>query len=965
MVKIGSIVVLILALLVWLNADSILNLFEYFKAVDPEVRKTSESWLRIIAAIFAIIITMINAPFAIKNLRKVLKGDSIDSRTLYKEYYQALYNSCESIDLSLVDSKFKERQSGIKNHFTLPVVYQEMDVVSCDHEKQDGDKQHNEDALQLKSIKETRKPLIEAVSEDEYNRVVILGDPGSGKSMFIDNLSWQIAASQLNKSETSLSANFQHKPILRIRLRSIAMQCRNGVIDSEVLIVAMKQDIAVLLNDENKAEQLWTSLKVDLFEFGIILFDGLDEVPVEKGIRKEVLEAIVEIEKQLGEKAKLIITSRTYVFEDDYKYWLSNFKCLDLQKMSSPQVESFINNWYLLLRKPTHTQENVLTEAHSLYLDLLDRESLLDPARSPLILTLLISMHHTKGILPHSRAELYKEAIDLMLERWTSRISLEHPDYPLDSYIRKAIADDIDRKLSLQKLAMSAHSKETLQIPVIEIHGLFSKHVEEDMNATVLFDFIRYQSGILKPGKDQNHFEFYHRSFQDYLAALEIAEMTDWQDKIINYLKTEGKDWWEQTYLLLVSAKVSGGSKPDAVNLISRCMPDNLEYQTYSTEQWEWLFLAAKATIEQQKPLIRYAESPYLQLRKHLSNSLLYLVESDREQNISLREKAGMLLGELGDPREGVTIIKNKEGKPKRFRNGFIPDIDWVDIPEGNFKMGLLKKEVKNSWDEFATPRHKVSVKFFEVSRYPVTNAQYECFIKAGGYENDEYWRDTKESLGWLKNKEADLSLFDDNPDLKKQYKEFLDNDTDRTQPYLWEEKKWNNPNHPVVGICWYEALAFCRWLETTEVCNGSKIRLPTEVEWEYMARGSDNYDYSWGGGSSSDQPLGNYSDTGLNKTSTVGLFSKGLAFGLHDLSGNIWEWTSSRWGENSKEPGFIYQEWKNYSDKERDKLDTHSLRVIRGGSYYSSSDYVRCAIRDRILPYFRLNGLGFRVVRM
>lgn len=946
------VIVLLLALLVWIFSGSIVDGLEGLKNVDPKIRETWESWLRIGAASIAIIAGVFALPVNIINFKKMLKGNSVDSKILLNKYYKELHHSCELIDLSLVDVKFSEYAREVENKVTLPAVYQEMDVVPCHPQANEDKSVELEEKSQLKLHEQQRQALIQATAKEKNKIVVVRGDPGAGKSMFMDNLAGLVAESHITNPDRNLPTVFQRIPIIRIRLRTVAMQCKEFGLQAEMLITAMLNEITQLVG-ETEGEPTWNALKVDLLDYGVILLDGLDEVPELDGIRAEMLVAIDALHEQLGEQARLIITSRPHVFEGDHKYWLNGFSCLELQPMTNDQVESFISNWYLLLRRPTQTKDNALETAHTLFLDLLDRDYLLDPARRPLILTLLTSLHFSRNLLPHSRAELYKDAIDLMLERWTTRIHKDHPDYPLDEFERKALAEDVDRKLALQKLAMSASRNKTLQISSVQIKGEFADHIPSS-SANNLLDFIRYRSGILKPGKD-NNYEFYHRSFQDYLAALEIAEMHDWQDEMDRLLKEEGRDWWEQTFLLLISAKVSSNSKPDAVSLLLRYVPEKNADLSLTNADYEWLFLAARATIEQQKPL-RYYENPqYITLRENLAYHLLRLVEGEYDHEIAQREEAGRLLGELGDPRPGVGVVINKESDEK------IPDIIWKEIPSGQFQMGFTDKEVKKgSWEKFSTPRHTVKVGKFKMSRHLITNAQYACFIQAGGYQTERYWRDSKESLKWLSGEKADLSLLNDSKDLKKRYQDWIEKDTDRKQPRFFEQKKWKNPNHPVIGICWYEALAFCRWLQETASYKDKTIRLPTEAEWEYAARDSKGLRYSWG--NKADPKLGNYRDTGLEQTSTVGLFLPSKEFGLSGMSGNTWEWTSSRWGKRSNSPDFTYENWKNQNDQ-RDILDEHSLRIVRGGSFNDFSGNVRCAVRDGYLPGDRSYGMGLRVV--
>jgi formylglycine-generating enzyme required for sulfatase activity len=201
------------------------------------------------------------------------------------------------------------------------------------------------------------------------------------------------------------------------------------------------------------------------------------------------------------------------------------------------------------------------------------------------------------------------------------------------------------------------------------------------------------------------------------------------------------------------------------------------------------------------------------------------------------------------------------------------------------------------------------------------------------------------------------------------------------------------------VGVTWYEAAAFCNWLndqfqfspfdvaqgkgfryhvydpETREIRSDENlksqianrklaIRLPTEAEWERAARGAlpspdgrggggEGYRYPW----KSDEITpdhANYADTNLNATSAVGAFPKGMNdYGLLDMSGNVWEWCATEWQDNYKE----------YLAKENNDLNGDLARVLRGGAYYNVGRTLRCAGRFRFIPSYRDASIGFRVV--
>jgi formylglycine-generating enzyme required for sulfatase activity len=166
-----------------------------------------------------------------------------------------------------------------------------------------------------------------------------------------------------------------------------------------------------------------------------------------------------------------------------------------------------------------------------------------------------------------------------------------------------------------------------------------------------------------------------------------------------------------------------------------------------------------------------------------------------------------------------------------------------------------------------------------------------------------------------------------------------------------------------VVIVTWYEAVAFCRWLterlrETGELGADQEVRLPTEAEWEKAARGSDGRIYPWG--NEADPNRANYNRTGIGTTSAVGCFPGGASpCGVEDLSGNVWEWTRSLWGEHWAEPMFKYP----YSLADgRENLEAEGLRVLRGGAFGHSEGDLRCADRFSYDPDYWFDDLGFRV---
>ncbi|NLF75470.1 MAG: SUMF1/EgtB/PvdO family nonheme iron enzyme [Chloroflexi bacterium] len=284
------------------------------------------------------------------------------------------------------------------------------------------------------------------------------------------------------------------------------------------------------------------------------------------------------------------------------------------------------------------------------------------------------------------------------------------------------------------------------------------------------------------------------------------------------------------------------------------------------------------------------------------------LLSALEDRHIRQRVFAGQALGLLGDPRRGVGLDADN-----------LPDIDWVEIPAGEFLMGSDKSQDPQAYDN-ETPQQKFHLDTFHISRHPITVAQYAAFVNGDGYTNPGYW--TEAGLEWK---------------------------GDRRVPDLWNDPKWHINNHPVVGVTWYEAYAFARWLSGQL---GVDVSLPNEVQWEKAARGTDGRIYPYDGGF--DPAKGNTRETGIERTSAVGIFPQGAApRGVLDMSGNVWEWCLTKWG------------WKYADGIEAVDNDPAgaAARVLRGGSWFNRQNRARCACRVGDEPFNRGVSSGFRVV--
>jgi formylglycine-generating enzyme required for sulfatase activity len=238
---------------------------------------------------------------------------------------------------------------------------------------------------------------------------------------------------------------------------------------------------------------------------------------------------------------------------------------------------------------------------------------------------------------------------------------------------------------------------------------------------------------------------------------------------------------------------------------------------------------------------------------------------------------------------------------------------ETIFIPAGTFWMGSEPGEEISSHE---TPRHEVFLKIYRIGKYPITNSQFEEFIIQ-----------TKQivapAMGWNGQRVSS-----------------------------------GMENCPVAGVSWFDALAYCDWLNKI---TGRKYSLPNEAQWEKACRGGNNKFYPWG--DDFDNQRCNHGNT---QVAPVDAYPAQNEYGCFDLVGNVPQWTSSLWGEKrtAPDPKFAYP-WK---DDRRNDLNAsrHIRRVVRGSSMKNDIKLLRCSVRSGQLPDdVGLPGVrhGFRVV--
>ena len=330
-----------------------------------------------------------------------------------------------------------------------------------------------------------------------------------------------------------------------------------------------------------------------------------------------------------------------------------------------------------------------------------------------------------------------------------------------------------------------------------------------------VLDFSRDASVLQLAGGD---LRFSHQLLQEALASRALLQACD--DGLPASHFWPAHRWWQRNGWEVV-AEIAAESIAADLAAVQRLIG--------------WL---AEANPSLAMDVWRRADKPSLPpeaLRATAAQWCPRLTDAGAEPSPLVRAAIGRWLGALGlDDRGGIGL-----------RTDGLPDIDWVRIETPN---GFV----------YQGGRHPPLLAFY-IARYPVTHRQFQAFIDAGGYAETIWWQGLAERI---------------------------DAPVGAASPY---------PNAPRVFVSWYEAVAYCRWLSAAL---NQDIRLPTEQQWERAASGTQGREYPWGqgyavGNANCDEVTFDKLPGGVNlrRTSAVGLYPLTSAEGVFDLAGNVWEW--------------------------------------------------------------------------
>jgi formylglycine-generating enzyme required for sulfatase activity len=802
--------------------------------------------------------------------------------------------------------------------------------------------------------------VTEAIAD--HPRMVLLGEPGSGKSTTLRYLALTLA-------HAGLDSTFA----LGNRLGGWDRLGDQGKLLPILMpVLPMARRLTERRGRAGTAADLWAALDAHLTTHGataavvaavreelarghvLVLLDGLDEVAGADS-RRQVVETVQAFAGEQPQ-CRIVVACRVRAYNgpQNQAWQLPGWPTTTLADWEPSQVQAFIHAWYTAAATASNLPNARRDERIAqLQQAARQRDDLRRLGVRPLLLTIMALVHLNDGRLPEDRVNLYARCLDILLAQWEIAGKDETVYGTLMDYVG---LPDVDVKRLRELLARVAFTAQ--QAAKVNAVGRLSRAELREMvmdefarlghpnpydGAQRFLEYTDVRSGLLQANDAGDAYAFPHQTFQEYLAGLELVRGVDFVDRI---MERRADDRWRVPIFLGVGHTVSERVLAAPYQLLSRLIHAR---ERTAAQRARDLILAADITED--VGWNRLEGDEFQALQRDLAQALAPVVEGTALPAAE-RVRAGALLGRLGDPRPGVcdlppTMIEFTGGTfvigstPEQAEDaGKAYEQYWLD--QGNKETAQSAR----TWPQDEINDQPSTVAPFAIGRYPVTNAQYARFLADDGYNPSRPWWDDA-GQAWLARDDAateDLESW-----RQRAYKQ---------QPEFWDNERFGQTrsNHPVVGVSWYEAVAFCAWLSQHPVYNpqGYVYRLPTEAEWEYAARGMARRIYPWGK-EAPDGERANF-DQIYDGTSAVGCFPLGAtAENVHDLAGNVWEWTGS-----------VYTPYPYDPDDGREQLDNPAEKyfTLRGGGWNNPSINLRASARNNNLPDYHYNNVGFRLAR-
>jgi formylglycine-generating enzyme required for sulfatase activity len=703
-------------------------------------------------------------------------------------------------------------------------------------------------------------PVLELLNE--HDGVIVLGDPGAGKTTFLKYLALLLAFGQ---GERLRFAN--HLPIL-IPLAAYANALDKGD-------VALQAFLGQYYRDQGIDLPVDALLSAELEQGrALLLLDGLDEVS-DEALRTTLvrrLEHFVAHHRRKGNK--FVLTSRIVGYRAARPSVDGLVECT-LVDFGDDEIADFVAKWTAAIERAVGgdtpvSQQRAQREGAELLATVQRGGGVRLLAANPLLLTILALMKRQGVALPERRAQLYDTYVKTLLRSWNLARNVDgRPGRELNENEVLKVLAPLALWMHTSSPGVGLVKREEVRRRLIAIYAHRGDPQPAAAAERLLRDVRDHASLLLERGPGS--YGFIHLTFQEYLAAVALVQqgqqtVTPIVTALIDHL---GVDAWREVSLLAIGHLGLVQQRDEAASAV-------IEQLLHHNDR-RALLLAGAAVKDVQPDGV----TPTSQ-----AQTLAALQAAMRTADLPLRLRldAALLAADLGDQPADL--------------DGFVPMPATAQLGDA-----------------------------FRIGRYPVTNAQFRCFVTAGGYRDDRWWQHER-----------------------GRYYRDLD---EWTAPRLWDDDRFNHATQPVVGVSWYEAAAYCAWLTAElrkrgEIGASEEIRLPTQPEWLWAARtgqpapADEALDYPWAG--PFDPRRANTKESDLKQTTPVHMYPTGVTpAGVWDMAGNVWEWTKDEYQRDSDGAVWYY---------------------LKGGSYYRDANDAKASAADRLFARNYWPGYdGFRVV--
>ena len=857
-----------------------------------------------------------------------------------RAYLRALSATCRTVQMGDLDDK----EALFSDTMRLDQVYVGLNVLRTVEEAED------QTAIDLargrtRGARTRQLMALEALLRAPGRRLMLLGEPGSGKSTLVKYLALVLADANLRKLDPAerqttpdpLDAIVEWDlgrplPIL-IVLRDLAASLAGAPAEQNRLAAFE----AFLGREPGKPAAAKVLLRALDEHRALVMFDGLDEV-TDPAVLPQVV-ALIGAVARTYPSVPMLVTCRVRDYQHPQRK-VPGFAEETLAPFNKEQIAQFVHAWYAEL---IATRRQSLGTPDQLIASIRERPALAELAPQPLLLTMMAIIHAGKNTLPAARALLYDECIRLLLLRW--RKEPGQPDVLDALKLPQFGADDLMKMMA--QLGFLAHDKQPADAGDRRSEGAdlsredvwqvleqtFVRYVGRDekrlhaLIGTVLHELAGRNGLLVKRNSEPEQYTFPHRTFQEFLAGDHIRRNADY---LRLALERAPLAHWQEALVLMVGYQARTGARLAAeLDLIRNLLGRTPAEQVLAGEL---LLEIGSVGIAEYNPKEGARDGLWGQASRKLLNMAR---GAGPPAPPVLRARAGCVHGllscgplaeltggarpPLGDPRlpflyvRWPAVLRSDVGAKMLTRY-------WCRVAAGEFW--------REAGDKGKLQRAPMLYSY-AIGRYPITQAEFAQFIAAGGYKQPKWW--TPKGWNWkIRNSEL-------------------------TKPVLWDDPGFNNPLQPVVGMSWYEAAAFCTWLTAQGHAQGwlaqeDLIRLPSWPEWERAARGSDQRRDPWGDALPTPEHA-NYRATGIGAPAPIGCFPLGAAeCGVHDLASNVDEWTATAYGE--KEANGVQKDFTQYENV-----------IISWGNYSNSEEYLLCGAHNGGNPSSRIVYRGFRAV--